>query len=43
VDDNSAPPNGSMNLLNPKTPDGGVPNVLDPAKPASPAATPINP
>jgi len=43
ADDNSAVPSGSMNLLNPKTPDGGVPNVLDPAKPTPPTATPINP
>jgi len=35
IDDNSAAPSGSMNLLNLKTPDSAVPNVLDPSKPIS--------
>lgn len=41
ADDNTSPPDGSLNLLNPKQSNSVVPNVLDPSKPAQ--QTPITP
>jgi len=36
MDDNAAAPGGSVNLLNPKTPDGApAPSILDPSKPVT--------